>query len=152
MTSYLICIKMTSPSLKKLVTKFFCFSILQTIDSSKETKLIMKLPRKWHKAPEHAACRGTRYSRIFQYSRRIRVPIMGFPDHDTAFFTQCLIVRLLDVKKFNGYCNICLPNRWSLTYAAFFPLLDFAFFRHYFFAQEWGKRVHYLLLFVIREK
>ena len=50
--------KMTSPSLKKLVTKFFWFSILQTIDSSKESKMIMKFPRKrhfWHKAPDYIA-------------------------------------------------------------------------------------------------
>ena len=42
MTSYLICIKMTSPTLKNLVTKFFRLSMVQTIDVSKETKMIMK--------------------------------------------------------------------------------------------------------------
>ena len=36
---------MTSPSLNKLVTKFFQLSMLQTIDFSKETKMIMKFPQ-----------------------------------------------------------------------------------------------------------
>ena len=35
---------MTSPWLKKLVTKFFLFFILETIVLSKETKMIMNLP------------------------------------------------------------------------------------------------------------
>ena len=36
---------MTSPSLNKLVTKFFQLSMFQTIDFSKETKMIMKFPQ-----------------------------------------------------------------------------------------------------------
>ena len=48
MTSHFICIKMTSPWLKKLVTKFFLFFMLQTINPTTETKMIMKFPRGSH--------------------------------------------------------------------------------------------------------
>ena len=37
---------------EKLVTAFFEFSMLKAIDSSLETKMIMKFLRKWHKAPD----------------------------------------------------------------------------------------------------
>ena len=37
----------------------------------------------------HVAFHGTWYSWICPYSQRIRVRIVGFPGHDTSFFTQC---------------------------------------------------------------
>ena len=37
---------------KKLVTQFFEIGMLKTIDSSLETKMIMKFLRKWQKAPD----------------------------------------------------------------------------------------------------
>ena len=61
----------------------------------------MSLPRKKSDSEKirfltrggHVTFHGTRYSRICPYCRRIRVRIVGFPGHDTSFFTQCLELR-----------------------------------------------------------